>query len=441
MTVQISTAFAAVFCGSLLGPPSASAHARLTKSTPAANARLTVVPAMIRLWYSEAPEIALTRVSLTDSAGHVIKVSAVECDESKLAVHVAIAGTLSPGRYTVGWKTAASDGHPSQGTFVFFIVRDPKRAAAPEEDEPSANTPVYIGARAVSFAAALAVIGTITFRLFVLDTAALDAIATERFATAAARAGVIAALVLVIAALARLYLQSAMMRGADESMTSVMATTALHTRWGTTWIVHVAASAALALAFLMVGRAGRGAWWGAALFGLVLAATYSFAGHAGAAEHLPMIAVGADTLHVLSAAGWLGSLLLVVIVGLSGVSASVDVERSVTVRALVEAFSPVALTCAGLVVASGAVSAWLRLESVAALWTSTYGRVLLVKLGALAGVIATGAYNWRFVRPRLGTDAATARVRRSATIELGIGALVLIVTAVLVATPTPSEVN
>ncbi|HSH46764.1 MAG TPA: CopD family protein, partial [Longimicrobiales bacterium] len=109
------------------------------------------------------------------------------------------------------------------------------------------------------------------------------------------------------------------------------------------------------------------------------------------------------------------------------------------VAALVNAFSPIALVFAGLVVLTGALSAWLHLGTPSALWTSGYGRVLLAKLGAVGLVAAAGAYNWRRARPRLGDVPAARRLTRSATLELAIGALVLVITAVLVATPPPGD--
>ena len=54
-----------------------------------------------------------------------------------------------------------------------------------------------------------------------------------------------------------------------------------------------------------------------------------------------------------------------------------------------------------------------------------------------SGVAALGFYNWRRVLPTLGDDDATHRLRRSARAELGLGLVVLLVTAVLVALPTP----
>ena len=47
-------------------------------------------------------------------------------------------------------------------------------------------------------------------------------------------------------------------------------------------------------------------------------------------------------------------------------------------------------------------------------------------------VLAAGGYNWLRVKPSLGTEAAAFHLVRSATLELVIGFLVLVVTAVLV---------
>jgi putative copper export protein len=62
----------------------------------------------------------------------------------------------------------------------------------------------------------------------------------------------------------------------------------------------------------------------------------------------------------------------------------------------------------------------------------------MIKVGVIVVLLAIGAFNWRWVRPSLGDDDGARRVQRSATVELIVAALVLAVTAVLLATPTPS---
>ena len=88
---------------------------------------------------------------------------------------------------------------------------------------------------------------------------------------------------------------------------------------------------------------------------------------------------------------------------------------------------------------TGAVSAWIHLETPGNVWGSSYGRVLLLKLAILSIVAATGAYNWLRVLPALGGPDGAARIGRSARIEVAVAIVVLLVTAVLVATPTPMD--
>jgi putative copper export protein len=106
----------------------------------------------------------------------------------------------------------------------------------------------------------------------------------------------------------------------------------------------------------------------------------------------------------------------------------------------VRVFSPIALTGASLAIAAGGLLAFRYLEgSFTALWTSGYGRTLLVKLGVLALVMGMGALNWRVLSPQLGRPDGARALRRSSVLELALGTVLLGVTAALVATGMPGE--
>lgn len=185
----------------------------------------------------------------------------------------------------------------------------------------------------------------------------------------------------------------------------------------------------------------RSGWRLAGIGALVLAVTPALSGHAFATSRLTMLAVVSDAGHVLGAGGWLGSLLVLTSIALSAVH-PVDPTRRGTVAALlVNRFSQTALFCVALTLITGIVAAWLHVGTWAALWRSTYGRTLLLKLGVLAFVVAVGAYNWRIVQPALAREAtgSVQSLRRSATLELICGAAVIVVTAILMATPIPTE--
>jgi copper transport protein len=151
------------------------------------------------------------------------------------------------------------------------------------------------------------------------------------------------------------------------------------------------------------------------------------------------LAVVSDGFHVLGVGGWLGSLLVTIGVGVPAALTLREGQRGEAVADLINAYSPTALAFAALVAATGVVAGWIHVGSVAALWQSTYGRTLLVKLAILFVVAGTGAYNWLRVRPALGDVEGARRVRRSGSVELAAGAVVLIITAILVATPTPMD--
>jgi len=159
------------------------------------------------------------------------------------------------------------------------------------------------------------------------------------------------------------------------------------------------------------------------------------------APTLWLLAILADGLHIIGASGWLGSLLILLAAGIPAAMRLETDHRGRAVADLVNAFSPTALAFAGLTASAGVFAAWLHLGTIPALWQTDYGKTLLVKIALLAIVMATGAYNFLYVKPRLGKLEGVKSIRRSATIEVAVAAVVLLVTAVLVATPTAMDIT
>ncbi|MEA2762644.1 MAG: hypothetical protein QOD47_1928 [Gemmatimonadaceae bacterium] len=146
-----------------------------------------------------------------------------------------------------------------------------------------------------------------------------------------------------------------------------------------------------------------------------------------------------NAVHVLAASTWLGTLLVLAVVGIRGLirSTASGVQRAQLVADLVNSFSPLALTASSIVAITGATTAWLHLKRISALWTSSYGVALMVKLVFVLIVVLLGAWNWKRVRPSLGTEGTEHTIRRSSTMELSFAALVLLATSVLVTLPSP----
>ena len=146
-----------------------------------------------------------------------------------------------------------------------------------------------------------------------------------------------------------------------------------------------------------------------------------------------------NAVHILAASTWLGTLLVLSIVGIRGLirTAEPGSQRARLVADLVNSFSPLALSAATVVALSGATTGWMHLKRISALWTTSYGIALMIKLVLVLIVVMLGAWNWKKVRPSLGEEGTEEKIRRSSTMELTFAALVLIVTSVLVTLPSP----
>ena len=180
---------------------------------------------------------------------------------------------------------------------------------------------------------------------------------------------------------------------------------------------------------LALAAAGRRSGWGLAAVGVIGSELSGVL--AGTWERM------VNPVHQLLAGLWLGTLAILVLAGITTALRSERRGRGAEVAEMVNGFSPLALTCGPLLIATGVVTALRHLKPFASLWTTPYGYTLLLKLCLVAGTFALGAWNWRRQRPQLGSDAAAGRLLRSSMLELGAALLVLMVTAVLVSLPSP----
>lgn len=443
------------------------AHGALKSSVPAAGSHLDRVPREVRLTFNENAERAFTRIALVGPDGRAVSLRAVTIPkDSPRVAFASIPDVLAPGVYTVQWQFGGRDGHPVRGNFKFTIApgarvdtaaSDPATDTAaahhpptsiPDSPEPGtfdAGSPVFAVVRWLTFLGAFGIVGAVAFRYAVIGRmsstggpAGLPLI--EPALSRAATIGLAAAILLLVTAMARLYAQSVAMHGTRAAFdVDVVGSMILMTLWGRAWMLQVLAAIAAVGGFIVVRRGRFGGWGVVAAAAIAVALSMSLSGHAPASPKWSSLAVAADTLHVIGAAGWLGSLFFVLVAGIASARRLESEQRGLATADLVNSFSPTALVFAGLAGMTGLFAAWLHLQQVSALWTSDYGRTLLTKLVVLSIVIGTGAFNWRRVRPALLDELGPQRLRRSATVELLVATVVLAITSVLVATATPAS--
>ena len=402
----------------------------------------------------------MTAISLKDASGKEFALGPPENDRGDpLIVSVHVSQPLPPGRYTVAWRTAASDGHPSHGTFSFIVLTTgvppasgpvPQLGAATDtivsgsasaassteeqngEEAGAASSVSNSLARTFSFAGLLVLIGATSFRMLVLPRAReINTETRARMERRVAVLGLSASVLVILAALARINLESEMMSAMPGMQTMSMTDMAMHTRWGFALRLELGAALVALVSFALAIRRLPSAWLIAAISAIALALTPALAGHAAASPRFTSLMIAGDFLHVLGASSWLGSLFAVMVVGVPLSLALDGAERWSSVASLVNSFSPIALASVAVVVVSGLTASWVHLEHVSALWQTAYGQVLLVKLILVAITLMIGAYNFRRVQPQLVNEIGSVRLRRSAVIELSVGFLILVATGFL----------
>jgi copper transport protein len=252
------------------------------------------------------------------------------------------------------------------------------------------------------------------------------------------RLGWLAALLLVLSLPLRL-LDQVGTGGSDLALALLF-----RSAWGAGWFVQGAAAGLVLVGLvLMRGNENRPRGWGilggaAVLLPLVPA----LSGHAWGTE-ARAVAVPALYLHVAGVGVWLGGLLVLLATGLPAVkkaesrAAPTGGEVLPPLARLVNTFSRTAVAAVVVLLISGSASSLIQLGGLGALFTTAYGRTLSLKLGLVAGALLLGFYNWRKVRPSLTERPDPGELRIPASIEAVLGLVVLLTTAVLVATPPP----
>jgi methionine-rich copper-binding protein CopC len=114
--------------GSLFGA-NAAVHTHLVKAEPGVDSTVTVAPKQIRLWFNEAPEVALSAATLLKADNSPVATVKMAATDDSLSVSGTIPVALEAGTYQVLWRTGSKDGHAVRGKYKFTY--DPAAAPRP----------------------------------------------------------------------------------------------------------------------------------------------------------------------------------------------------------------------------------------------------------------------------------------------------------------------
>lgn len=153
-------------------------------------------------------------------------------------------------------------------------------------------------------------------------------------------------------------------------------------------------------------------------------------GHAASADHHD-IALSGIALHTVAVAVWVGGLAAILI----------HLRHSDLLPSALPRFSTIALAAFIAVAVSGTTNAWIRLSTPAELWTTPYGRLLLVKTVLLGVMGVFGALHRRRIVARIAELPGRRAFRALAAGEIAVMTATIALAVGLSRTPPPPTVG
>ncbi|HEY8775514.1 MAG TPA: CopD family protein [Gaiellaceae bacterium] len=379
MNTRVALFLGILLCGLVLPEP-AWAHARFLRTLPRDGSVLGSAPTRVQVVFADNIRPGSGIRAIRNGGGSVLGGKPRVAGGRVLVIPLQTG--LADGDYTVLWRVLSDDGHTLSGVLAFGVGagRAPPQAALSAGNGPSVQDVV---SRLLFFAGLLTAVGAAFFRF------AVGRVPVRLM---------LGAFLLVFVGASGL--------GHDVSFS---------TRFGTVMAVAAAVSgvgAVLAAVTPVFPRVELLAF----LAGLALLPLPTFAGHA-LDRGRPLLEPAVDLLHVAAASIWLGGLLAL---GLA-------LLRSDDRAPLVRRFSNIALVSVGVLAATGVLGAFAELRSLDQMWSTGYGRLLIVKSALLGALVTIGWLNRYRLVPRLSLDS----LRRNIALELGLFVGLVVAVALL----------
>ncbi|WP_391858795.1 copper resistance CopC/CopD family protein [Streptomyces rhizosphaerihabitans] len=389
------------------GVGGASAHAALTSTDPQDGSVLKSAPRQVTLTFSES--IGLLDDSfrvLTPRNRRVHTGEPSHADGRSDTARVTLPRGLGTGTFTVAWRVVSADSHPVSGAFTFSIG---KPSATPAPLPPTGGNPasaaLYDIARYAAYSGLALFIGTAAFVLACGFPGSVRRLLVTGWWT------------LLGSTFALLLLRGPYERGTGVggAFDPAILSETLTSRPGLVLVARLALLAAVAFvpprAPVRDQESGRGVLVLGGLFSLALAVTWAAAEHASAGIQVP-VAMVSSVLHLLAMAVWLG--------GLTALLTALHRPAEPIPPAVVTRFSRLALTSVAVLAITGVYQSWRGLGSWDALTSTSYGRLLVVKLAGVTLLLAAAAFSRRWTARMAMTETSAAVPAERVAVAVGI---------------------
>jgi copper transport protein len=427
----------------------AFAHAALEETSPTDGQTFPAgqPPKSVTLQFSEGVQVSKDGVRVLASSGNALKGTGEPTHgATSSTVTMTLPAKMADGTYVVDWRVVSADSHPVNGAFTFTVGKATASAsdvAGLLKNHNNRGVGIAFGlTRALAFGSVLALLGGIVFiRVCSSDAGDDQGVRSLLWICWA---------VAFVTSFVGIGMQAAYTTGQDISgmWNSTALGNVLDERFGQSWLLR-AGLLLLVLPALYKPSRKRAPVANVvdAIVALFVLSTFTFAEHARTGRWVPLATV-TDLVHLSSAAVWLGGVAVLATL----------LTRRVVPRdtpEVTQRFSRIAAPAIVIIAISGAVQALRQTDGLNSVFDTTYGRLLLTKIGLVVMIVAAASVSRHIVRlwvnrqllpagpgaMRSEADPEDIReLRNAVVVEVAIAIIVLLVTAVLVNT-APARVE
>jgi copper transport protein len=412
----------------------ASAHAVLESTTPGDRAHLDAVPPIVTLQFSESVSADADAVKVFNGAGARVDNGNLEVRND--VVTLGLEGGLGDDAYIVTYRVISADSHPVRGAFTFTVgdaTEATDSAVAKVLDSGSDRTYEVMAAvaRFLAYGGVLLAVGGALFLVLAHDGGDERPLLLEVVTTAAAMG--------LVGVLAEIPAQAALATG--QGYDAVTDSDALRAglRNGVGWLtlLCVLGTVVVVIAARVAPSARTRAV--AIVSGGVATGAFALSGHSRSTSPRALVMV-ADAVHAWAAAAWFGGLALLALVLWARRKSDAERDSAVATGRVVVRYSRVATVAVIGVGVAGFTLAWSEIRALDALTSTSYGKLVLLKVAVVGVIAALGVYNHFRLVPALeqAPKKAGAGLRRTIRVEAIVVVAVLAITSVLVNT-TPAR--
>ncbi|HEY2672717.1 MAG TPA: copper resistance protein CopC [Rugosimonospora sp.] len=365
----------------------ASAHAALIRTSPTQGSVVQQAPRDIVITFSEVVTPVREKIKVIGPDGTRVDRGSptISGDDMRIPLRT----DTQRGTYVVGYRVISADGHPVGAAFTYSLGAPSQNNATADATSGGHTDSVVATGVSVSnflgYAGLILVVGP-ALVLMLLWPRRLE----RRGPTRLAYGGLG---LLALATVLQLYLEVPYSVGSGIfGISGSDLGTELVDRYGVAHLVRlgVIAVAAVLLRPALAGLGARWQRWTLAVLGVAAAATFGVAGHPGTSV-APTLTVVADAVHLGGVAIWVGGLIVLAAFLLR----QADTDE---LSAILPVWSDWAAASVAALVLAGTAQALVQIGSVGALLHTTYGKLVLLKVGLLVIVLVVAAFSRRLVR-------------------------------------------